>query len=203
MLTEAQKDGLQEIMHIAFRRAAASLSELVENRVDLDAPEIYVFTLEELESFITSNLENKLVIVTQEFWGDIIKGVAFIALDVQSAIILSGLLDESRVNLPRFDDSDKEVILEVGNILINACVGTISNIMEASVFFSVPTIRIEEGRLILKNTISRFNNLTHAIVLITRFTIKSTSVTGCLGMILGTSSIESLMSTIERIYKEA
>jgi len=41
-LTELQTDAVTELINIAFSRAAASLSDLTRDRVDLEVPEVSV-----------------------------------------------------------------------------------------------------------------------------------------------------------------
>ena len=47
-LTALQEDAVTELINIAFSRAAASLSEITKNRVDLEVPEISVHPIDRL-----------------------------------------------------------------------------------------------------------------------------------------------------------
>jgi len=52
------------------------------------------------------------------------------------------LTDEAPLPLT-VDASAREVLTEVGNILLNACLGTFGNILKVQVSFSVPRLNLE------------------------------------------------------------
>ena len=49
------------------------------------------------------------------------------------------------------DASAREVITEVGNILLNACLGTFGNLLKVQVSFSVPHLSLESVGAILES----------------------------------------------------
>ena len=52
------------------------------------------------------------------------------------------------------DASAREVLTEVGNILLNACLGTFGNLLKVQVTFSVPHLSLESLGAILETLLS-------------------------------------------------
>src|SRR5262249_12066328 len=122
-LTEFQLDAVSELINIAFSRAAASLSAILEgNRVDLDVPEVSVHPLNQLWPALSRLVQGEVASVHQVFTGPV-AGDAFLLLNFEGATRLVDLLTGSTTPTAYMGASTKEVVTEVGNILMNACLG--------------------------------------------------------------------------------
>ncbi|MGC8720672.1 MAG: chemotaxis protein CheC [Thermodesulforhabdaceae bacterium] len=198
-LSPEQKDAIQEIINIAFHRAAYSLSELTQKRIELKAPEVYIFSIQELSKFLASLFGKDLVMVNQFFKGGI-SGNAALIMNVDSAMTLVDLVTGERSGLPRLDEGDREALLEIGNILINAYIGTIGNILKENIVFFVPNIRVESVGAMMKSIVLEGEHLQHAIAVVTDFVVKNANVTGCVALILGLTSLEKLLEVLSSYF---
>lgn len=194
-LSEGRKDALQEVINIAFHRAAYALSELTERRIELRAPEIHILSVQELGDFLSKLIGNDIVLVNQFFQGSI-SGNALLIMNPQSALTLIELVTKEK-KLPRLDESDKEVILEIGNILLNAYVGTLGNFLEGNIAFFVPNIRVETVGIMVKSLSFKGEHLHHAIAVVTEFVVKEANIIGCVVTILGVTSLEKLVELFD------
>ena len=87
-------------------------------------------------------VSNEVASVHQIFSGPV-AGDALLILDHAAAGMLKELLtDEAPLPMP-LDASAREVVTEVGNILLNACLGTFGNILKVQVSFSVPHLNLD------------------------------------------------------------
>jgi chemotaxis protein CheC len=79
-ITVEETDLLQEIMNIAFGRAASDLAELVDIFVVLNVPQIKLLKAFDLPAYINKEIMNydkdRVSVVEQNFWGKF-KGNAF------------------------------------------------------------------------------------------------------------------------------
>src|SRR5262250_521528 len=141
-LTERQKDALSELINIAFSRTAASLSELTGHRVLLDVPEVAIFPISELAEELSKFLPAEVATVHQVFTGPV-TGDALLLMNYDGAITLTELLTDERSRSDRLNLSAREVLTEVGNILLNACLGVFGNLLQVRVSFSVPRLHLE------------------------------------------------------------
>jgi chemotaxis protein CheC len=196
LLTDQQRDAMSEIINIAFARTAASLSELSGHRVLLAAPGVEIVAIDELPAAIGTFINEEIVSVHQVFNGPV-AGDALLMLNHTGAIRLTDLLCESRVPSQKLDESAREALTEVGNILLNACLGVFGNLLQVHVGFSMPRLHLEHlGQLIRSITIGA-EELRYAVVVSAAFGIQENSVSGYLAIVLGVSSLDRLLRAIE------
>src|SRR5712671_951116 len=121
-LTEQQTDVLTELINVAFSRTAASLSQLAGDRVELGVPEVSLQPVRELPAALTRFISGDLATVHQIFTGPV-GGDALLLLNQDGAVTLVALLTGAETSGARLGTSEKEVLSEVGNILLTACLG--------------------------------------------------------------------------------
>ena len=97
----------------------------------------------------------------------------------------------------RLDESAREVLTEVGNILLNACLGMFGNLLDVRVSFSVPRLHLETLDDLLASLISEGSEPQYALVIYTALQIRDSSVKGFLVMVLSVSSLDRLMHEVE------
>ena len=141
-LTAVQQDALVELLNIGFGRAASSLSQLTGHRVLLDVPQVTLHSVDEVGEALERLVQGHVASVHQIFSGPV-AGDALLILDESGASMLKELLTNEPALPLSIDASAREVITEVGNILLNACLGTFGNLLKVQVSFSVPHLSIE------------------------------------------------------------
>lgn len=201
MLTElsaTQHDALTELVNISFGRAAAALSDLTGERVLLSVPEVRICPLASLHAVLACLITGEVTSVHQIFTGPV-AGDAMLLFDYPGALALAELLSEDRVPVSRLDASDREVITEVGNIILNACLGTLGNLLKAQISFSVPRIHIDSLEGLLTTLLIDHQELRYALVITADFKLKASNVEGVLVIVLGVASLESLLEAITRL----
>src|SRR5262245_41219299 len=118
-LTERQRDALTELINIGFARAGASLSDLTGQRVVLEVPQVAIHQMNELNHALGRLVIGDVATVHQIFTGPV-AGHALLLLDYDGAVALKYLLTDEPVLAGRLDASAREVLTEVGNILLNS-----------------------------------------------------------------------------------
>jgi chemotaxis protein CheC len=196
VLTEKQSDALGELINIGFARTAASLSELSGHRVLLDAPTVDVFAIEDLPATVGALIKEEVATVHQIFSGPV-AGDALLILNYEGAVTLTDLLCERRRHSLRLDDTSREALTEIGNILLNACLGTFGNMLHVHVSFSMPRLHLESLDDLLRSLTIGSEELRYAIVASTAFHIREGAVSGYLVIVLGVSSLDRLIHAIE------
>jgi chemotaxis protein CheC len=196
-LSERQRDALVEIVNIAFGRAAASLSNLTGERILVSTPDVSLHAVDELPGVFSGLLGGSIATVHQIFKGTV-AGSALLMLDYQGAVNLARLLRDDRVaDYDKLDPSDCEVLTEVGNILLNACLGTFGNVLHVHISFSVPNMHIESVPALLHSLSIDQKELKYAIIALTNFQLKNSEVGGYLTIVLGVNSLENLVEALE------
>ncbi|HZM91341.1 MAG TPA: chemotaxis protein CheC [Blastocatellia bacterium] len=195
-LTENQKDALSELINIAFSRTAASLSELTGHRVLLEVPKVAIHPIDELSNALAEFLPAEIATVHQVFSGAV-TGDALMLLSYEGAVMLTDLLTDGVGTPNRLDASDREVLTEVGNILLNACLGMFGNLLQVHVTFSVPRLHLETLDALLKSLVIGKEGLRYALVVYTSFRMRDSAVRGYLVIALNVASLDRLIQEAE------
>jgi chemotaxis protein CheC len=197
ILTDQQTDALGEFINIAFSRTASSLSEITGQRVLLDVPQVEIYPIEEVAANLVRFLPGEVASIHQPFDGAI-AGDSFLILNYEGAVRLTDLLTEANVRQQQMDESAREVLTEVGNILLNACLGMFGNVLQVRVNFSVPNLHLESLEELIDSVQKRREGLRYAIIVYTSFRIRESAVTGYLVLVLSLVSLNRLIAEIER-----
>jgi chemotaxis protein CheC len=195
-LSVGQKDALIELINIGFGRAAASLSKLTGHRVQLEVPQVAMCPIEELTEHLRPLVHNEVATVHQIFSGPV-AGDALLVLDQPSAAILKELLTNEPALPLDIDASAREVLTEIGNVLLNACLGTFGNLLKIQVSFSVPHLTLEKLDSVIGSVAIGHQGLRYALIVHAAFRLKNSSLTGYLVIVLGVASIDRLIRAVE------
>jgi chemotaxis protein CheC len=195
-LTADQQDAVTELVNIAFARTAAALSDLTGNRVELSVPEVATYPMRELEPALAKFVRGEVATVHQIFGGPV-SGDAFLLLEVDGAARLVGLLTDAEAPTRKMGASDREVLAEVGNILLNACLGVFGDLLQVRFTFAVPRLQLESLGSMLASLLVGRDEIRHALLIGTRFAVRASDVTGCLVMVLGVTSLERFLAAVE------
>ena len=195
-LTVTQQDALIELLNIGFGRAAASLSQLTGHRVVLDVPEVSIHPMSAVKAALGRVVSDDVASVHQIFSGPV-GGDALLILNHQAAGILKELLtDEPALPLP-LDASAREVLTEVGNILLNACLGTFGNLLNVQVSFSVPRLDLDTLDGVLQSLMIQREGMRYALLVHAGFKLRDAEVTGYLVIVLSVASLDRLLRAVE------
>lgn len=195
-LTERQRDAMSELINIAFSRTGAALSELTGQRVILSAPEVSVYPTTELPAALNKFIPGEVASIHQVFGGPV-AGDALLLLNQEGAVQLTDLLTDGHVPSDRLDESAREVLTEVGNILLNACLGMFGNLLDVHVSFSVPRLHLETLAELISSISSAAGEPRYALVVYTAFQIRDSAVRGFLVMVLSVASLDRLIQEVD------
>lgn len=190
-------DALTELFNIGLHRAAASLSELTNQRVIVDLPRLWVCPVADLKDALMQLVQGDLATVHQIFRGPV-AGDAVLLLEYDRAAELASVMTDGQVaNGGHIDVSAREVLAEVGNIVLGACLSAFGNILKVAVTFSVPRIHIESLDGLLRSLMIDTDEVHYAMVATTRFRLSQTEVGGYLVVVIGLSSLEKISRVMQ------
>ena len=201
-LTELETDALNELFNIGLHRAAASLSDLTGKRVVVELPRLWVCSMGELKDRLLEVVDGDLATVHQ-FFGGAIAGDAVLMLEYDKAVQLADLMTGGDVALGgRLDQSAREVIAEIGNVVLSSCLGAFGNVLHVAVSFSVPRIHIESLDGMMRSVvIEREQGIPYALVAATRFTLSGLEISGYLIVVIGVKSLELVSQALSAQVK--
>jgi chemotaxis protein CheC len=202
-LTELEIDSLQEIMNIAFGSAAAGLAEVVDVFVQLSSPRVEVLQIEELEAHLVAHVPSweTARVVEQHYRGES-DGVALLVFPHGAEHQLVSLFQPDRDALMESDtilELEKEVLMEVGNILIGACVGRLFDLLKRTVTYLPP--RTTGGHVFSDLVRSgAFARDDFAITIQTRFDFDDREVSGRLFLVNRQNSLAALKDALSDFW---
>jgi chemotaxis protein CheC len=196
-LTEASQDALTELINIGYGRAAASLSQLTRRRISLKVPQIAVYEISKAISVLREFMEGEVASVHQLFSG-VVSGQSILLLNREAAVTLISLLLGDSATSGDLRQAEREVLTEVGNILLNACLGVFGNVLRVQMTFSVPRFDMDNVEDILRSSTVQNQGLQYALMVHTRFHISTSNVSGYLMMVLGVTSLSKMQEELEK-----
>jgi chemotaxis protein CheC len=199
-LTDSQREALTELINIGYGRAASALSELTGRRINLDVPKVAVYPMEHITRALHDVLSGEVASVHQIFSGPV-SGNALLLLDHKAAILLNSLLLNTPMHPGRLQAAEREALTEVGNIVLNACLGVFGNLLQVQVTFAVPRLDIDSVDGVMHSISVRSQELQYALMVHTRFSVRDSNVRGYLVIILGITSFSRLMQELDNWEK--
>lgn len=200
-LNSIDTDALTELFNIGLHRAAASLSELTSQRVIVDLPRLWACPVSELKDALTKLVDGELATVHQIF-GGVVTGDAVLLLEYDRAAQLASVMTEGQVaSSGQIDHSAREVLTEVGNIVLGSCLSAFGNLLKVSVTFAVPRMHVESLDGLLRSLQVDHDEVQYAMVATTRFHLRDTEIGGYLIIVIGLSSLQLISDVMQAELK--
>jgi chemotaxis protein CheC len=199
-LNSVQHDALVELLNIGFGRAGASLSKLTQQRVLLEVPQVAIHPLSHLNQSLGRLVDERVASVHQVFSGPV-AGDALLLLDPIAAATLTELLTDVAALSLDLDPSTREVFTEVGNIVLNACIGTFGNMLGVPMSFSVPDVDVTSITNVIDRMMETGDAFRYALIVTAGFRLRDSAVTGYVVIVLTVQSLKRLLDALDRWQK--
>lgn len=196
-LTPDQHDALTELVNIGVGRAAAVLSELCGERVEVSVPHVLICQLPEVGQHLSAEQDVLATLVLQDFQGGL-SGRAVLALPRSSSLKLGQLLGHM-THLPCESDLDlREILTEVGNLVLNSVLGSIGNTAHARLLCSVPElVTPAEPVSVLANYLLRQDRAEHGVfVANVHFHVARLAIQGSIVVLFECDGIVALLDSL-------
>ncbi|MCM0083502.1 chemotaxis protein CheC [Geomonas sp. Red32] len=190
IMSADERDTLQEMMNIAFGRAAASLAEVISIFVSLSVPCVQLLKGEKLTVYLEQMVGPgpEISIVEERFYGKM-EGSAFLVFPADAGGQLVPLFgdEETLYEGEAREEVERDALLTTGGILIGACVGKLAELLGDQVSYSpAKLVAKTQGKAI---PAALCNPDAVAIVLKTDFSFREESVQGFLFLVTSQESI--------------
>ena len=150
VIGELVRDAVTEMINIAIGRAAASLSALVGDELRLSVPHLDFLTPAEAAAQLDRETGGAdTVAVRQHFDGRLAGDILLIFPERRSLALVRSILG-AQVPLDQLTELEQEALLEVGNIILNACLGSLANQLGLALESSLPVYLRGRGNRILE-----------------------------------------------------
>jgi chemotaxis protein CheC len=191
-LTDIERDALAEIANMGVSRAAASLRQMVGELVLLSVPAVNIVTRTEASRLVERGNATKLVAVQQSFEGPFSGRALLIFPEAQSLELVRSIVGPEH-SLEDVIDLEQEALAETGNIILNACLATIANVLHRSMRMSLPTVVRGDGAMLFAVQAAPSDLV---LFLYIDFTIRNRDVRGFIALLLDLPSITALKEIV-------
>lgn len=197
-LTDKQKDAISEVINISFSRAAKSLNELTNRRVIISVPRIELVEVNDLSKILENFIESEITTIHQIFNG-FVEGDALLIFDKESSKNLTKMLLNEEILFDDLTESMREVIIEIGNIVLSACLSMFGNLLKVQLKFSVPKLTIDALTKMIETFEFEKSEIKYALVIFMEFSLENTEIKGFLVLIMGVTSLEKFIAEIDKL----
>lgn len=192
----AHLDSLLELVGIGVGKAAQVLNTMLSSHVRLSVPAIKVLTVEEFRSSLANDRERSLAAVEMDFRGEISGSTQLVFASEDAGRLIDLIVADYSFAGEDLDSIRSGTLCEVGNIIINAVLGTIANVARMDLAYSVPIFLSGTFFDLLSDTKPAKDGV--VVFVATQFMVESIQVDGEIVLYLSLENLAGLESAIAR-----
>ncbi|MBB3117687.1 chemotaxis protein CheC [Pseudoduganella violacea] len=196
-LSEIEHDALVEIFNIGVGRAAAAMSAIVNEAVSMSVPSISFLNRSNAARLLGPGGRNasRVCGVSQHYEGAF-RTEAILMFPEEKSLDLVRLMVGGSVPLLELTEMEQEALSEIGNIILNSCVGTLANIFEHELHGSLPAYHVGSCDEILSASGGPADTV--VLMLHIDFALEVHEIKGYVAFILDLSALQDLQEQIRR-----
>ena len=193
-LSATEQDALAEIANMGVSRAAVSLRQMVGEQVLLSVPAVRIVSRATAAALVDGDNAPKLVAVQQSFEGPFSGLAMLIFPQAQSLELVRSIVGEDH-SLEDVIDLEQEALAETGNVILNACLATIANLLRRTMRMSLPSVVRGDGKTLfdVKQATAEVDLV---LFLYIDFTIKNRDIRGFIALLMDLPSIIALKKIV-------
>ena len=136
---EIHRDAILEIVNVAIGRAAAALSEMVDDQIELTVPALSFLDRNQTTDRLNLMTGKQATAVSQRFSGTI-AGDALLVFPERQSLELVRTLLRDETDLDTLTELEQDALKEVGNVILNTVLSSFSNQLGADLDANLPEI---------------------------------------------------------------
>ncbi len=197
-LSEIEHDALVEIFNIGVGHAAAAMSNIVNEEVTMSVPSIRFVNRAEAAQMLVNNEPRRICGISQYYSGAF-STEAILMFPEDKSLEIVRLMVGELVPLKELTEMEQEAMSEIGNIILNSCVGTLANIFGQELQGSLPAYHVGTSEDIL----GAAGEQADAVVLMLHidFILEKHQIHGYVAFILDVSALHDLQYQVNQYLK--
>lgn len=199
-LTDTQLDALTEIFNIGAGRAASSLSDIVGDEVLLSVPRVEFYRANEVNANVLSLSSARLGSVKQRFKGPFNLTASLLFTEERALEIVQEMLG-SQVQMEDLVEYEQEAMCEVGNIILNACLSAMADMLGISFESTLPEYSSDAPDIVIGRIVSDTANPL-MLILHMNMCIEKRRSQGTLIFWVSTSSLTELILHLDQFLTQ-
>lgn len=194
MFSEIHLEALKEIINIGVGKGADVLNTMVQSHISLEVPEVKIFGSDEYSNFVDHFAETDYSIITLPFNGELNGFSKLIMSSEHAAKLVDAFIGKHGASI-EMDSLRVDILSEIGNIITNAVMGTLSNMLSLELGYIVPSYELGNKNIIIpKEIISSASAILYAQ---THFKIEEFETKGNFAIFFNLKSFNALIEKIQ------
>lgn len=191
-------DAVAELMNMAMGHAAASLNELVHEEVTLSVPSVRFVPVSEFSADIANTVDDQISVVDQHIEGPFSGDVLLIFPEAKSLELVRSLLGDE-ISLEELTELEQDALVEIGNILIGALVGTLADVLNCRFESELPQYAKRNANTILLNGNNKSAEIVMSVTI--AFRLSRSEIDGHLSVVMSAGSMARFRTLIEKFVE--
>ncbi|RZI43253.1 chemotaxis protein CheC [Herbaspirillum sp. HC18] len=193
-LTELQHDALIEIFNLGVGQAAAAMSRIVGEEVTMSVPMIAFQSRAEVAKTLGSDEGRRICAIAQQFQGAF-NTEAFLMFPEEKSLEIVRLMVGRGLSLEELSEMEQEAMSEIGNIILNSCMGAFANASGKELQGSLPLYHVGTGDNILGTSGKEWDGV--VLTLKIDFNIERHQIYGYVAFLLDMPALNDLQRYID------
>ena len=198
MLDSLQIEILKEIINVGVGKSAEVLNTMIQSHVTLNVPEIKIISYDEFSDFINYFEDDHYSVITLPFNGEIDGYSKLIMPSDHAAKLVDAFIGASGAEMD-MDSLRIDILAEIGNVIINAVMGTFSNILNIHLDYVVPSYDQGSRNIIIPKEMIK--NESAILFAETHFKIEKFEAKGNFVIFFKVKSFNSLAEKIQAYFE--
>ncbi|MFZ4874034.1 chemotaxis protein CheC [Janthinobacterium sp. Mn2066] len=200
-LSELENDALVEIFNIGVGHAAAAMSEIVNEEVTMSVPSITFLNRADAAALLGSKKDGERICGVSQHYDGAFATEAILMFPEDKSLEIVRLMVGDSVPLQELTEMEQEAMSEIGNIILNSCVGTLANLFDSELHGSLPLYHVGTSAQIM----SSFGGQNDAVVLMLHidFVLAKHQIHGYVAFVLDLSALHDLKEQVSRYLAKA
>ncbi len=191
------RDALQELGNIGVAHSATALSQILNRKVDMSVPRVALVPIEDMYKRITGAPDELVTAIATETVNGGKMDILMVMDENSTRALLSVLRSGEIPDLANLTDLDKEILVEVGNIIILHCVSAVNTFTGLSLYPLPPSIAVDMVNAILQHMLLKDGVYkTHVISVEVDIFTENSSIKGIVFMFPDHRELDSLMNQL-------
>jgi chemotaxis protein CheC len=188
-------DALQELVNIGVGRSASILNDMIGCHISLQVPQTQLLSAAQVKDELEQQLGSEPLSAVRLGFSGSFTGIAQLVFPTDSASKLVAVLTDD-FDLSDLDSMKIGTLSEVGNIVINGVMGSISNVLDQHLNYSLP-VYLEDTVNHLLTSYDFDVDDTTILLAKARFTIEHLLISGDIILIFRVGDFQTLLAALD------
>lgn len=196
---ELEIDLLTEMFNVGVGKAAASLSAMMKQEILLNVPRVELLTGKQLAQQFGN--DEPICCIRQVATGDF-NFTSSLTFPEECSLEIVKLLLDSELDDTVLLELRPEAMTEIGNILLNACIGRMAKMMDVHFIFGLPEFLLQKPAELLAELNISEESSAHVLLVSMQMHLKESNVAGDLMFIFDASSFNGFHQHISKMLQD-